>query len=98
MVKQYIVQSNNIEERRNFYNYLVNNGYKPIENFKQQNFINNKFPFVIEHDKTFWICESITCCAVASACGAIISVDEYFNIVKNHEYKFVCKKNIYTRK
>ena len=43
MVKQYIVQSNNIEERRNFYNYLVNNGYKPIENFKQQNFINNKF-------------------------------------------------------
>ena len=91
MEKQYIVQSNNIDERRLFYNYLISNGFSPIENFKQQNFVNNQFPFIIEHDKTFWICESITCCAAAASCGAIITIDEYFNIIKNNTVELVLK-------
>lgn len=91
MNKQYIVQSYDIEERNNFYHYLINNGYTPIENFKNQNFINNKFPFVIEDNKTFWICESITCCAAASCCKAIITIDKYFDIIKKDEKQLVLK-------
>lgn len=85
MKKQYIVQSNNINEREIFYNFLINNGYIPVKNNK--NYINNKFPFVVEPNKTFWICESITCCAAAASCGAIITIDQYFNIIKNNSFK-----------
>lgn len=91
MKKQYIVQSNNIDERKSFYNYLIDNGYKPKENFKNRNYINNHFPFVIEHDKTFWISESITCCAAAYSCGAIITIDEYFNIIKENKHELILK-------
>ncbi|MBQ3021609.1 MAG: hypothetical protein IJD92_05260 [Bacilli bacterium] len=97
MKNQYIVQSSNINDRKNFYNFLIDNGYIPVANFKHQNFINNKFPFVVESNKTFWICESITCCAAAASCGAIISIDEYFNIIKNNDSKLVLKLSHYKK-
>ena len=83
MNNQYIVKCKDIEERKMLYNYLIDNGYQPVDNFKHQNFINNTFPFVIEPNQTFWICESISCCAAASSCHAIITVNEYFNCIKN---------------
>lgn len=33
---QYLVQSTNLEERNEFYNYLINNGYTPVNNLKKQ--------------------------------------------------------------
>ncbi len=72
-MKQYIVNCTK-EERVILYNYLINNGYKPYFN---QEYINNTFPFVIEPNKTFWICESITCCACATQTGNMLTLDEY---------------------
>ena len=92
MEKQYIVQSHNTSERLCFYNYLITNGYVPVKNFQNQNFINNNFPFVIEANRTFWICQSITCCAAAASCGAIISIDDYFNIIKQNNKTLILKK------
>ena len=89
MNKQYIVQSYIIDERKFFYDYLIDNDYSPVENFKHIDFINNKFPFVIEPNKTFWICQSITCCAAASQCGAIITIEDYFTIAKNNNYQLI---------
>ena len=83
MRKQYIVKCKDTTEREYFYNYLISNNFKPIEKFKHQNFIDNIFPFVVEPNNTFWICESITCCAAAASCGVIITVDEYFNRTKD---------------
>lgn len=88
---QYLVQSTNLEERNEFYNYLINNGYTPVNNLKKQTIINNKFPFVIEENNTFWICESITCCAVASSNGRIISIKEYFNNINKDNSKLILK-------
>ena len=91
MEKQYMVQSFNIDERQDFYNYLINNGYEPKENFINDDFINSRFPFVIEPDKTIWICRSVTCCAAAATCNAIITIDEYYNIIKNNNLELVLK-------
>lgn len=92
---QYIVQCNNISERKIFYNYLIGNDYKPVDNFKHQNFINNNFPFILEPNNTFWICESITCCAAAASCGAIITMQEYFNLMEKQKNELVLKnKNL----
>ena len=87
MKKQYIVQSNSINEKKKFYNHLINKGYKPIKNIEQQKIINSHFPFVIEQDNFFWICESITCCAAATSCSAIITIDKYLDIIKNNNDK-----------
>ena len=87
MKKQYIIKCSDIFEREQFYNYLIKNGYKPIDNFKHQKFIDNHFPFVIEPNKTFWICESITCCAAASHAGIMITIDDYFKIIDNKTLK-----------
>lgn len=75
---QYIVQPQK-EERNNFYLYLIENGYTPVDNYPQDYYINNRFPFVIEDNNTFWICESITCCACAAQRKRIISVDSFKN-------------------
>ena len=54
MKKQLIVLPKDILERKELYDYLINNNYKVLENYKNVDFINNKFPFVIESNKTFW--------------------------------------------
>ena len=41
-------------------------------------FIDSIFPFVVDFkEKSFWICESVTCCAAAAACGSIINSEEF---------------------
>jgi hypothetical protein len=83
MNTQHIVRCKDNSERKLLYNYLINNGYEPVEIFKSQNFISNHFPFVIEPNKTFWICESVTCCAAATSQGVMKTVDEFFDIINN---------------
>ena len=91
MDKQYIVNSKDISERETLYNYLMDNGYQPVENFKHQEFINNTFPFVIESNQTFWICESITCCAAASSCNAIITIYDFFDYINDKKKLMLIK-------
>lgn len=91
MKKQYIIRCNNIDERKCFYNYLIDSGYKPMDNFKHQDFINNRFPFVVEPNHTFWVCESIACCAAAVSCGAIITIQEYFYLIEKQKRESVSK-------
>ena len=83
MKRQYIIKCSNKTERKELYDYLIENGYKPVENFKNRDFINNHFPFVIEPNKTFWVCESVTCCAIASMRNIMITVNDYYEIIKN---------------
>ena len=84
MNRQYIVECKP-NEREIFYNYLIISGYKPVENFKKQRFIDNHFPFVIEPNNTFWICESISCCAAAKQIGVMISMDDFFECIKQKD-------------
>ena len=91
MKTQYIVQCKDIHKRKLFYKYLISNGVKPVDNFKNQNFINNNFPFVVESNGKFWICESITCCTTAVSCGAIIDMKKYFNIQEDKSYALILK-------
>ena len=84
MKRQYIVECK-LDEREIFYNYLIISGYKPLKNFNRQRFIDNHFPFVVEPDNTFWICESITCCAAAKQSGVMISMDEFFECIKQKD-------------
>ena len=77
MKKQYIVLPKDKKERKDFYNYLMNNGYFDLEDYLEERYINSHFPFVIESDKSFWLCESVTCCACASQNKQIISCEEF---------------------
>ena len=54
MKKQYIVLPKDKKERKDFYNYLMNNGYYDLEDYLEERYINSHFPFVIESDKSFW--------------------------------------------
>ena len=75
---QFIVKVAGKEERKAFYEYIVNT-YK-VEKwypFFKRKFINNSFPFVVDFkEKSFWISDSITCCACASSQGVIYTVDQ----------------------
>ena len=73
---QYIVSVKD-NNRKEFYDYLIKKGYMPIDRHISHDFINNNFPFVIEDNNTFWICESITCCACATAKKRIISSEKF---------------------
>ena len=80
MKEQYIVQCKDKKERKYLYTFLINNDYILIHNFTYQRVLNSAFPFVIEPNNTFWICESITCCAAAYANNGIISFNEFINL------------------
>lgn len=75
---QYIVQCHGTE-RVYFLNYLLNNNFILANNINYSEIIESKFPFVIEDDNTFWICESITCCACAAQAKRIINVRTFIN-------------------
>ena len=91
MNNQYIVNCRNVDERLVLYNYLINNNYQPVHIY--QDIINNKFPFVIESNNTFWICESITCCAAAVSCGVMITIEEFFNQINANKKTLLIKKD-----
>ena len=80
MNKQYIVQESNINNRKEFYNYIINK-YKLKTYTNKEYMINNKYPFVIDlNTKEFYILESITCCACAAQQDRIISIKEFKKI------------------
>ena len=81
--KQYIVHDINLTKREELYEYLEKENYIFLHGNKEY-FINAKFPFFIEKN-IVWICNSITCCAVAAQKGCIITIDEYFYLVNNYK-------------
>ena len=85
MTRQYIVKCKDIDEKIKFYDFLINNGFEPIYKYDKNGDINNNFPFVIEADNTFWVCKSITCCAAAVTCGIMISVEQFYDILKDQK-------------
>ena len=65
---QFIVNVAAKEDRKAFYEYIVNTYKLDIHYlFFKRRFIQSNFPFVIDFkEKIFWICDSITCCACAA--------------------------------
>ena len=62
---------------------LIDNNYKLNKYFTKDYMIHSKFPFVIDFkDNSFWVCESITCCACAAQREKILTPREFFNKVK----------------
>ena len=79
MKTQFIVQEADKRKRKEFYNYILRNYHlKKYYPFRKKYFINSSFPFVIDFkEKSFWICDSITCCACAAQNNSIISIEEF---------------------
>ena len=79
MKTQFIVKESNKKNREEFYNYIkkqyeLKNGYPYLKRL----FINNSFPFVIDFkENSFWICESVTCCACASIQNVMYTIEEF---------------------
>lgn len=87
MKRQFIVQESDKIKREEFYDYInetynLNNWYP----FKKESFVNSNFPFVVDFkEKSFWICDSITCCACAASTNSIINIDEFKNLISINE-------------
>lgn len=84
MIKnQYIVSINNRNERKDFYNYIINNfKLKPMSS--KITMINDKFPFIIDFKtNSLWITHSITCLACASQNNKIIDKETFYQSIKN---------------
>ena len=77
--KQYTVQVSGPTNRKEFIK-LIKNNFKLKFLFDEEYMINSKFPFIVDlKDKTFWVCESITCCACAAQNNQILSIEEFKN-------------------
>lgn len=78
MRKQFMVQVHNSKDRLDFYNYIHEN-YDLEEHFTSfEEITMSKFPFIVDFDdKSFWICNSITCCACAAQKNLILSVEDF---------------------
>ena len=79
MRDQYIVKENDLNKRREFFNYIVNK-YDMILSYPlyEEEIINSHFPFVIDFKyNSFWICNSISCLAAASSAGVVFTIDEF---------------------
>ncbi len=74
---QYIVQESDISKRKEFFDYIVNN-YNLVLHLSREEMISSNFPFVVDFDNnSFWVCESITCCACAAQRKRIITIDKF---------------------
>ncbi len=74
---QYIVQESDIDKRKEFFDYIVNN-YPLDVHFPKEQMIYSNFPFIVDFDNnSFWVCESITCCACAAQNNRIITIDQF---------------------
>ena len=87
---QFIVKVAGKEERKTFYEYIMNTyklqKYYP---FFKRRFIKSNFPFVIDFkEKSFWICDSITCCACAAQTNNIFTIDQFKAMTKNGYEKY----------
>ena len=81
MRKQFIIGESNSSLRVEFYNYIHEN-YDLEEHFLTSGEIeNSKFPFVVDFSiNSFWICNSITCCACAAQKNLIMTISEFKNM------------------
>lgn len=80
MKKQYIVKVDGINNRKLFYDYVKSKYH--IDDLVNLNLLDSNFPFVVDFKKnSFWICDSITCCACAVQCNKIISEKEFKKIL-----------------
>ena len=87
---QFIVNAIGKEERKNFYEYIINT-YKLEKHypFFKRKFIKSNFPFVIDFkEKSFWVCDSITCCACAAKAKVIYTIDQFKSMVKDDFIKY----------
>ena len=84
MRTQFTVNESDLKKREEFYNYIMKTyKLKRWYPFLKRKFIHNKFPFVVDFkDKSFWICESITCCAAAASRHAIFTIDEFKDMTR----------------
>ncbi len=78
---QYIVKESNIKLRKKFYWEITNNFnlkvLMPITKYYY-----SVFPFVVDFDdESFWVCESITCCAAEAQNNRIITIKEFFKCI-----------------
>ena len=75
--EQYMIGESNKEKREEFYNYIMSTYQLKVHDSKKE-MINSKFPFVVDFKKKdFWICTSITCCAMATQNNKIITIEEF---------------------
>ena len=81
---QFNVQESDKVKRKEFYEYIKKT-YK-LKNwypYRKSKFISSNFPFVVDFkEKMFWVCESITCCAMAAQQHVIFTIDEFKEMVK----------------
>ena len=80
---QFIVLEGDKDKRREFYEYIMKTyKLKKYYPFFKRRFINSNFPFVVDFgDNSFWISESVTCCACAAQQHVMISIDEFKRIM-----------------
>ena len=75
--EQYMVHDSDIFNRNAFYEYIINK-YNLLVRMERDKMIGSKFPFVVDFkDKSFWVCESVTCCACTAQKKKILTIDEF---------------------
>lgn len=75
--EQYMVHDSDIFNRNAFYEYITNK-YNLLVRMERDEMVGSKFPFVVDFkDNSFWVCESITCCACAAQKKRILTIDEF---------------------
>ena len=85
--EQYMVHDTDISNRKAFYEYIKNKYNLKIRMTKKR-MVQNKFPFVIDFiDNSFWVCESITCCACAAQNKKIITIEKFKEKENNYDRK-----------
>ena len=84
MKKQFTVQEHGVDKRWDFYNYIHDNFCLDDHFYDLVGEIEtDKFTFVVDFsDNSFWICNSITCCACAAQKKLIITPSEFKEKVK----------------
>ena len=76
---QFIVLEGDKQKRKEFYEYIMKTyKLKKYYPFFKRRFVDSNFPFVVDFgDNSFWVCESVTCCACAAGQHVMISIDEF---------------------
>ena len=77
---QFIIKEADINKRKEFLDYIKNKYDFKLVNYTEEEIINNKFPIVIDFkEKVIWVCESISCLAIAAQKGLIITIEEFLH-------------------
>ena len=80
--EQYMVQESDKIRRKEFYDYIVSNYTLKVYD-SMYKMIHSHFPFIVDFkDNSFWVCESITCCACAAQKKKIITIDQFKSLMK----------------